>query len=296
MIVPRIVGFALTLTTLIAVQGRIAVAAGPPTRPNVLLVLTDDQRGDTIRALGNPEIETPVQDALVDRGFVFSNAYCQGSMIPAVCAPSRTMLLTGKSLFRIPSPNARSYDGPTLGGTFAAHGYATLCVSKPGNSFRVGHDQFAKVVAIPHSGASTSRKCADAAIEWVGTQQADQPLFVYLAPSMPHDPRTAPAETQAKYNPAKLRLSKNFMPRHPFDNGELAVRDELLAPFPRTPEEMRRHLAEYYACVTELDHQVGRVVEALKTAGRWDNTVVVFTSDQGLAWGAAWPDGQAEPV
>ncbi|AGA25154.1 sulfatase-like hydrolase/transferase [Singulisphaera acidiphila] len=285
MIVPRIVGFALTLTTLIAVQGRIAVAAGPPTRPNVLLVLTDDQRGDTIRALGNPEIETPVQDALVDRGFVFSNAYCQGSMIPAVCAPSRTMLLTGKSLFRIPSPNARSYDGPTLGGTFAAHGYATLCVSKPGNSFRVGHDQFAKVVAIPHSGASTSRKCADAAIEWVGTQQADQPLFVYLAPSMPHDPRTAPAETQAKYNPAKLRLSKNFMPRHPFDNGELAVRDELLAPFPRTPEEMRRHLAEYYACVTELDHQVGRVVEALKTAGRWDNTVVVFTSDQGLAVG-----------
>ncbi|WP_254053690.1 sulfatase-like hydrolase/transferase [Singulisphaera sp. GP187] len=110
MIVPRIVGLALTLTTLMA-PGQSAAA-----RPNILLVVTDDQRADTIRALGNPEIETPVQDALVGRGFVFRNAYCQGSMIPAVCAPSRTMLLTGKSLFRIPAPNARSYAGPTLGG------------------------------------------------------------------------------------------------------------------------------------------------------------------------------------
>ncbi|WP_410001691.1 sulfatase-like hydrolase/transferase [Singulisphaera sp. GP187] len=119
----------------------------------------------------------------------------------------------------------------------------------------------------------------------MGTQQADQPLFVYLAPSMPHDPRTAPPETQAKYDPAKITLSKNFMPEHPFDNGELEIRDELLAPFPRTPDAMQRHLAEYYACITDLDHHVGRVVDAFKAAGRWDNTVVVFTSDHGLAVG-----------
>ncbi|WP_406697618.1 sulfatase-like hydrolase/transferase [Singulisphaera sp. Ch08] len=283
MIAPQLVVHALTLTTLLAL-GPWAVA-GPPARPNVLFVVTDDQRADTIRALGNAEIETPVQDALVGRGFVFSNAYCQGSMSPAVCAPSRTMILTGKSLFRIPAPNARAYDGPTLGGTFAANGYDTLCVTKPGNSFRVGHDQFSKLVPIPHSGASTSRKCADAVIEWVGTRNGDQPWFVYLAPSMPHDPRTAPPETQAKYDPAKITLSKNFMPRHPFDNGELKIRDEMLSPFPRTQDEMRRHLAEYYACITDLDHHVGRVIEALNTAGRWDNTVVVFTSDHGLAVG-----------
>lgn len=281
--VPRRVVLALTLTSVLSLGP--STIAGPAARPNVLLIVTDDQRADTIRALGNPEIETPIQDDLVGRGFVFRNAYCQGSMMPAVCAPSRTMLLTGKSLFRIPAPNARSYEGATLGGTFTANGYATLCVSKPGNSFRVGHEQFAKVVSIPHAGASTSRQCADAVIDWVGTQQADQPWFVYLAPSMPHDPRTAPPEVQAKYDPAKLTLSKNFMPEHPFDNGELKIRDEMLAPFPRTRDEMQRHLAEYYACVSELDHQVGRVFEAFKAAGRWDNTVVVFTSDQGLAVG-----------
>ena len=61
---------------------------------------------------------------------------------------------------------------------------------------------------------------------------------MYLAPCVPHDPPLAPAEFVALYEASKLSLSKNFMPRHPFDNGDLAVRDELLAPHPRTPETM----------------------------------------------------------
>jgi len=275
--------FGRTLLALLGVSA--LVGAAPSSRPNVLLVLTDDQRADTIRALGNSEIETPVQDALVDRGFVFTNAYCQGSMIPAVCAPSRTMLLTGKSLFHIPPPRAKTYDGPTLGATFGAEGYATLCVSKPGNSFQAGHAKFSKVVHIPHVGSATTERCADAAIDWVKQQKADQPVFVYLAPSMPHDPRTAPAEVQAKYKPEEITLPRNFMARHPFDNGELAVRDELLAAIPRSPDEMRKHLAEYYACINDLDRHVGRVIETFKKEGRWDRTVVVFASDQGLAVG-----------
>jgi arylsulfatase A-like enzyme len=264
---------------LLATVGR----AAPP---NVLFVLTDDQRFDTIRALGNAEIQTPTLDKLVDRGFHFTNAYCQGSMVPAVCAPSRTMILTGKSLFRIPPPNAKTYDGPTLGGTFRAAGYATLCVSKPGNSFRVGHDAFEKVVHVPHVGAATNQKCADAVIDHVTANKADaKPFFIYYAPSMPHDPRTAEPEFHKLYDPAKVTLSKNFLPKHPFDNGELAVRDEKLAPIPRTEPEMKKHLAEYYACVTSLDHHLGRILDALKAAGKYENTVVVFTSDQGLAVG-----------
>jgi arylsulfatase A-like enzyme len=273
----------------IAAACALAFLAGPTNaaggRPNVLLVVSDDQRFDTVHALGNAEIHTPTLDALVGRGFFFTNAYCQGSMVPAVCAPSRTMLLTGRSLFRIPAPNAKTYAGPTLGGVFTKAGYATLCVSKPGNSFRVGHQAFGKVVHVPHVGAPTNQRCADAALDFLKGHDGRKPFFVYLAPSMPHDPRTAEERFHKLYDPARLTLSKNFRPRHPFDNGELAVRDEKLAAIPRTPEEMRKHLADYYACISSLDYHLGRVLEAVKAKGQLDNTLVVFTSDQGLAVG-----------
>jgi arylsulfatase A-like enzyme len=274
-----------TLAALGLLAAAVPAPAADAKRPNVLFVFTDDQRWDTIRALGNPEVETPTLDALVGRGFVFANPYCQGSMIPAVCAPSRTMLLTGKSLFRIPQPQAKTYDGPTLGGTFKAAGYDTLCVSKPGNSFRVGHDQFGKVVHIPHAGAETSARCANAVIDFLKDAKGDKPFFVYLAPSMPHDPRTAPPEFHKKYDPAKVTLSKNFLPKHPFDNGELEIRDEKLAPVPRTDAEMKKHLADYYACVSAVDHDLGRILALLREQKRLDDTLVIFSSDQGLAVG-----------
>src|SRR5687768_9162433 len=80
-------------------------------RPNVLLLVTDDQRADTIAALGNDVIKTPNLDKLANRGFVFHNAYCMGSTVGAVCNPSRHMLLSGRSLYR--------YDPQQAEGTFA---------------------------------------------------------------------------------------------------------------------------------------------------------------------------------
>jgi arylsulfatase A-like enzyme len=271
----------LSLLALVA----LASGASAATKPNVLFVLADDQRFDTIAALGNSEIKTPNLDKLVGRGFTFSNAYCQGSMVPAVCTPSRTMILTGRSLFRIPNPQAKTFDGPTLPTTFGAAGYATLHVGKPGNSFRLAHGQFDKNVEIKHENAPTAKNCCDVVINFVKAHDGKKPFFVYLAPSVPHDPRVAPPEFHKLYDPAKLTLSKNFMKQHPFDNGELAVRDEKLAPVPRTEDDMRKHLADYYATITNLDHEVGRVLEAIKDAGHADNTIVVFTSDQGLAVG-----------
>ena len=65
----------------------------------------------------------------------------------------------------------------------------------------------------------------------------------------------------------------------------MTVRDERLAPWPRTPADTRRQLADYYACVTGLDHHVGRIFAELKAAGQWDDTLVVFTGDNGLSLG-----------
>src|SRR5262249_29871367 len=76
-----------------------------PKRPNVLFIFSDDQRWDTIRAVGNKEIHTPNLDRLVETGYRFNNAYCMGSMVPAVCLPSRTMLITGRSLWHLPKVN-----------------------------------------------------------------------------------------------------------------------------------------------------------------------------------------------
>lgn len=268
-----------SLLPLLLLTGSLAAA------PNVLFVYTDDQAFDTIHALGNKEIETPTLDALVGRGFAFTNAYCQGGQSPAVCVPSRTMLLTGRSTFRTPDYKAKEYDKPTLGKVFRDAGFATLCVSKPGNSFRPAHDHFEKVVHIPHSGAETNKKCADAVLDWLKADDGRKPFFVYYAPSMPHDPRTAEKEYHAKYDPAKLTLPKNFMTESKLDIGVREIRDEKLAKYPREEKEVRQHLADYYACITSLDHHLGRVLDTLKAAKKLDDTVVIFTSDQGLAVG-----------
>src|SRR5947208_1857820 len=93
-----------------------------PRRPNVLFLFADDQRADTIHALGNPTIQTPNLDRLVGSGFAFRNAYCMGGDRPAVCLPSRTMLLTGRSLFHLPSLTASSANFPR---SMRAAGYET---------------------------------------------------------------------------------------------------------------------------------------------------------------------------
>src|SRR5262245_44376439 len=90
------------LAALLALWGPLSPGSRADDRPpNVLFLLTDDQRADTVHALGNATIATPNLDALARRGMVFRNAYCMGGDVAAVCLPSRTMLLSGSSLFRL---------------------------------------------------------------------------------------------------------------------------------------------------------------------------------------------------
>lgn len=266
-----------------------SAAFAAQSKPNVLLINTDDQRWDTIRALGNPEIHTPNLDSLVRRGMVFRNFYCQGSMVGAVCLPSRTMLMTGRTLWRIPGRQQPPPPGlPLLPKAFEAAGYATFHVGKKGNTYLPASQAFQQCLFsedLTPDRALQSAKHADAFLQFLEKRPANQPFFAYIAPPVPHDPRVAEERFMKMYDPEKITLSPNFMPAHPFDNGELKVRDEMLAPFPRTPADMRKHLAEYYACVTGLDHHIGRIVDAINAKGLAANTFVVFTSDQGLAVG-----------
>jgi arylsulfatase A-like enzyme len=101
----------------------------------------------------------------------------------------------------------------------------------------------------------------------------------------PHDPRTVPKEYLDMYPPDSITLSPNCTAHHSFDNGALDMRDELLAALPRNPHEIRRELGAYYAMITHLDAQIGRVLEVLDRKGLTDNTIIVFAGDNGLALG-----------
>lgn len=133
----------------------------------------------------------------------------------------------------------------------------------------------------------SSVRIADSAIDFLRTNATRRaaPFFMYVAFNAPHDPRQAPKEYLDLYPPGRLRVPPNFLPQHPFPIDSWELRDEILAPYPRTREVIQAHLQEYYAMITHLDAQIGRVLEALEASGKADNTIVIFTSDQGLAVG-----------
>ncbi len=112
-----------------------------------------------------------------------------------------------------------------------------------------------------------------------------QPFFMYVAFHAPHDPRQAPKEFVDMYPPEQIAVPPNYLPEHPFDQGDHRLRDETLAPFPRTKEAVQVHRSEYYAIITHVDRQIGRILDALEESGVADNTIIIFSADQGLAVG-----------
>jgi arylsulfatase A-like enzyme len=275
------------------------VAALHAAKPNILHIHADDHRADGARALGNPLLQTLNLDSLVERGMTFTHCYTMGSMIGAVCTPSRTMMLTGRSWQRIPgapdaAPNAKD---PTtyLPRVIQAAGYQTWHMGKKGNGFPAGLAEFQTSVIDDAHGkdaetdrAHCSQRLADRTIEFLKSRTAsheEKPFYIYIAPPVPHDPRSAEPQFHALYDPAKIPLSPAFLPQHPFDNGEMTVRDEKLAPWPRTETDTKQQNADYYSCVTGLDHHIGRIFAELKANGQWDNTIIIFSADNGLSLG-----------
>jgi len=302
-----------------------------PTRPDIVFILTDDQRFDAFGAAGLP-IETPNIDALVERGTWFTHAHVAGGTVGAICMPSRAMIHTGRSLFRLRDSGATVPAGHTLlGEALRSAGYETFGSGKWHNgreafarSFTAGDEIFFGGMAdhwnVPvyhydpdgrydarlpyiseafvtneleyrhadhlHAGRHSSEIIADATVAFLSERRSrETPYFVYSAFLAPHDPRTMPQEFLDRYPPESVELPPNFAAGHPFNNGALHIRDEELAAFPRDPEEVRRHIAEYYAMITHLDSCIGRIVSAVAEHGNLENTVFVLAGDNGLAVG-----------
>lgn len=286
-------------------DGSFAVAEEPG-KPNILFLFADDQRADTIAALGNGVIHTPGLDRLVKRGVSFDRAYMQGGMQGATCVPSRAMLLTGQSLFQIDEKLKRD---PTWPQAFGKVGYTTFITGKWHNgpdsiapSFQIGRSIFAGGMTNPMQAklsnmlngklgtaqVAPKHACevfADEAIQFIKTKHTT-PFFCYVSFDAPHDPHVVPADFPVRYESTKSLLPINYLSQHPFNNGEMVIRDEELLPWPRTPDQVQRMIAEYYRYISYLDAQIGRILDALDNSPQGKNTIIVFAADSGVARGS----------
>jgi len=299
-----------------------AQAASTPKHPNVVLLVSDDQRPDTIHALGNPSISTPNLDRLVREGTVLSRALSPNPL----CVSARKEILSGCCGIRRGVVNFGGKFDPDqvpLARLLRETGYHTWYVGKwhtEGRPQQSGYEQSlglymgggGRVEQFDHAGRPVtgykgwvlqtddgqkfpekgvgltqeiSREFADAAIEFIGRRPAE-PFFLHVNFTAPHDPLLLPPGYEKKYDPDKIPLPPNFLPEHPFDHGNFNGRDEQLFAWPRTPDETRRELAAYYAVISHMDEQIGRILAALDQTGQAAQTVVIFTSDQGLAIGS----------
>jgi arylsulfatase A-like enzyme len=294
-------------------------------KPNIIVIFSDDQRYNTIRALGNDQVITPHLDELVRGGTTFTHTYNMGAWNGAVCVASRAMLLTGLSVWKA-KEQEKDYS-PLIGAMgfwpqqLKKAGYETYMTGKwhiatqaselfdhtrhvrPGmpnqtpegynrplsksdttwQPWNTGYEGFWK------GGKHWSEVLADDAEDYLQqASQKDSPFFMYLAFNAPHDPRQAPKRWIDQYPVEDMKLPQSYMEQYPFKeemgSGE-DLRDEKLAPFPRTPYAVKKHIQEYYASISHMDEQIGRILSALKKSGKMDYTYVFFSSDHGLAIG-----------
>jgi arylsulfatase A-like enzyme len=291
--------------------------------PNILFIVSDDQRPDTLHALGHPVVETPHLDRLAARGTTFTRAYAGYP----ICHVSRAQILTGTHAFRaLPYYPGGAIDPKlaTLAGTFQQAGWhtcysgkwhndghpmqrgytttralfssggaktvtqhATDARGRPLTGYRGWTFKDAQNQPLPALGvglrADNSRHIAEGALQAIQAAPKDRPWLLHVNFAFPHDPRQWPAGMENRYEAARMPLPANFAALHPFDHGNLKGRDELMLPMPRTAEAVREELALYYAMISDLDQQVGRLLDALPAN---QETIIVFTSDQGLALGS----------
>ncbi|MFH4967455.1 sulfatase-like hydrolase/transferase [Gaetbulibacter sp. M240] len=356
----KVLIFGLLVVSLLGCKGKVqksTLERVDNPKPNFLFLFTDDQTFASIQALNNDEIETPNMDKLTNDGVTFTHCFNQGSWDGAVCVASRTMLITGQTVFRasqnasyldsgyIPNYNKTETEVPLWPEVLSNNGYETFLTGKWHNSdyallkgfdkaeaiglgfyetldkngskdpgynrgaqdlewkpWDVGftghwkpmvrdiiYDEFGeKKIGKPYvAHQHTNELYADKAINYIenDVKNLEKPFFMYVSFNAPHDPRQAPKEFVDKYPPSSIKEPLNFMNEHPFDQGDHFIRDEILAPFPRTKEDIQLHRSEYYALISYLDSEIGRILKALEASGKADNTYIIMSSDQGLAVG-----------
>ena len=303
-----------------------AMGGAADKRPNILFIIADDQSPFDFKTY-NPAsgLETPVLDKLAEGGMVFDGAYHMGSFSGAVCSPSRRMIMSGRTLWRLkPSGKKRRKKGRkakqaeepagpnphrfTLPAIFNKAGYATMRTCKTGNSYEGANALFTvRRDAMKRGGtdASGSAWHADQVLDYLAGREKKKnpaPFLIYFGFSHPHDVRDGKPELLKKYGavnhrsrqelpPANSKAPKlpvNWLPEHPFHHGHPRLRDEVSVPgvWERRDEiTIRNEIGRQFACSENIDIQIGRVLKKLEAMGELDNTYIFYTADHGMAIG-----------
>jgi len=138
-------------------------------------------------------------------------------------------------------------------------------------------------------GKHWSEIVADDALNFLASaSESESPFFMYIAFNAPHDPRQSPKEYVDMYPVDDILIPESFLPEYPYKDYigcSEKLRDEMLAPFPRTKYSIQVHRQEYYAIISHMDTQIGRILEGLEKSGKAKNTYIFFSADHGLAVG-----------
>ena len=309
--------------------------------PNILFIFADDQAYDTLGPNDDPVVETPHLDSLIRRGTQFTHCYNMGSWTGAVCVASRTMLITGRTLWRARAEdkqllarrrgNQQTADLALWPQRMRNLGYQTYFTgkwhvqAKVTDIFdRVRHERPGmppdtrkppfheegyhrpvqgkpdlwspfdrKFGGFWEGGRHWSEVLAVDAIYFLqdaanhDQQDDSKPFFMYLAFNAPHDPRQSPKSFIDRYPLERIKIPQPFYARHPHDTAGLTPtrRDESLAPYPRTHYAVKVHRQEYYALISHMDRQIGRILKALEAQQFKRDTWIIFTADHGLSCG-----------
>lgn len=304
--------------TMLLVLSMVGLCAQAANQPNVLFIAVDDLN-DWIGCLGgHPQVKTPNLDKLAARGTLFVNAHCQAPL----CNPSRTSLMTGlrpsttgvyslQPAFRT-IPKYRDY--VTLPKAFEASGYATLScgkiyhgaagdgefesVGKPrGNSKGRPKENFVdpKVSRLdwgpwpPEDSDLQDYQTAGWAVEQLKRNWEEKPFFLAVGFARPHVPLYAPPKWFDLY-PEEAIVLPPIQRDDREDTPRFSWYTHWSLPEPRLRileehQELKNKVRAYLACVSFLDAQVGRILDALESSGLQDNTIVVCWSDHGYHLG-----------
>lgn len=308
----KLLSFAFLLLTLTSFS---AVHGAERKSPNILFILADDQSPFSLSAYGNDVCQTPNIDRLADEGMVFNDAYHMGAWTGAVCTASRTMIMTGRTVWRIPgakgTPLHNDYEYrnsaalQSMPAVFNRAKFDTFRTCKSGNSYDEANALFTVSRIAPTSARQDTQNS-----DWHGDQVMDylkhreetndsDPFLLYFGLTHPHDPRYGKPDLLKKYgavnegdlsapNPAAPPLPVNYLPGHPFHHGHPGLRDEekVQGVLTRRDEAtVRNEIGRQYACIENIDLQVGRVLDQLEKMGELDNTYIFYTSDHGMSVG-----------
>lgn len=276
----------------LTLSGKMAMAAEPKKRPNILIITTDQQRGDVMSAVGNKLAKTPNMDSIAASGVYFRKSYCPYPL----CSPSRSSLHTGRTPHEIGvDRNSVSIDPSiTLSGqVFRAAGYDTGYSGKWHMPDPYPSDGIAGFEVLNKTGRSgklahdVDEATKDQAVEFL-QRKRDKPFYLVVSFINPHDICLLAGE----FSPLVPDVEKKYMPAAgveppalPANFADTAGEADALARRARHPgwdeTHWRRYRYAYYRLLEDVDRQVGQVLQALRDSGQEENTLVVFTSDHG---------------